>query len=481
MGRTAITDAELIAASRRGDATAFGEIVDRYQRAVSAVSYSGTGDRTLSEDVAQDTFVTAWRQLSALREIERLPAWLCGIARNLARAARRRRGREVPIDDHDVVATDSPFDAVSDREADQVVAAALERVPERYREPLVLFYCEHQSVKAVAQALGISEQATHQRLSRGRQHLADGVTGLVERTLERRNTKRNLAAAVVAAIAVIGPSQVKASTTTTKATTTTRGKGLTMLKIAAAIAVVSAVAGTGYLSVRTSTDPARSQPTSASAPTSGSSPGSVQTVTRTTQGPTPPALPAQLGTTQAQAGTVEGIALDCPSVARHMTDLAVQTQPDLLRQSGPGPHRGRHEARARQIRAPMLGGALVGEVHGLPRGRRRCVHATRGLPAPGSGRRRTSHRDRFPMASRSSPARRSFADPPSRGVDFLTTGHSRRSSRRTRMWCARCCGGSSGAFMPRRSRMSRRSHSSASTAPCRASSRMGRHGCRRGS
>ena len=78
-----MTDIELIAASRRGDASAFGQIVERYQRAVCAVSYSGTGDRALSEDVAQDTFVTAWRQLAALREIERLPAWLCGIARNL--------------------------------------------------------------------------------------------------------------------------------------------------------------------------------------------------------------------------------------------------------------------------------------------------------------------------------------------------------------------------------------------------------------
>lgn len=92
MGNTT-TDAELIAASRGGDAAAFGQIVERYQRAVCAVSYAGTRDRALSEDVAQDTFVTAWRQLPALREIDRLPAWLCGIARNLARSARRRRGR----------------------------------------------------------------------------------------------------------------------------------------------------------------------------------------------------------------------------------------------------------------------------------------------------------------------------------------------------------------------------------------------------
>src|SRR2546423_4059943 len=107
MGRT---DGELIEASRRGDRVAFGEIVARYQQVVAAVAYSGTRDRTLGEDVAQDAFVIAWRKLDSLRDVERLPAWLCGIARQRARAATRTRGREAPLDD--ISADTTPFDAL---------------------------------------------------------------------------------------------------------------------------------------------------------------------------------------------------------------------------------------------------------------------------------------------------------------------------------------------------------------------------------
>ena len=50
-----------------------------------------TGDRALSEDIAQETFVAAWRSLSTLRDPTKLGEWLRGIARNLARKARRER------------------------------------------------------------------------------------------------------------------------------------------------------------------------------------------------------------------------------------------------------------------------------------------------------------------------------------------------------------------------------------------------------
>jgi DNA-directed RNA polymerase specialized sigma24 family protein len=65
MGRS---DAELLEASRRGERDAFAALIERYQGVVCAVSYSRTGDRALSEDVAQDTFIAAWRQLGQIRE-----------------------------------------------------------------------------------------------------------------------------------------------------------------------------------------------------------------------------------------------------------------------------------------------------------------------------------------------------------------------------------------------------------------------------
>src|SRR5580704_15412991 len=83
MGTIEKTDVELVEASRRGELEAFGHLVARYQDLVCAVSFSSTGDPVLSEDVAQETFVAAWRHLDRVREPRRLGSWLCGIARNL--------------------------------------------------------------------------------------------------------------------------------------------------------------------------------------------------------------------------------------------------------------------------------------------------------------------------------------------------------------------------------------------------------------
>src|SRR5688572_24125830 len=134
MGHTiTATDAELLEASKRGEHAAFGSIVERYQDVVCAVSYSRTRDQALSEDVAQETFLAAWRQLHQLREPGRLRSWLCGIAANLAAKARKRGARETLVE-IEVAAQENPFDAVSDAQAERVVGEALERVPETYRD-----------------------------------------------------------------------------------------------------------------------------------------------------------------------------------------------------------------------------------------------------------------------------------------------------------------------------------------------------------
>jgi RNA polymerase sigma factor (sigma-70 family) len=222
MGTIARTDVELVEASRRGEHEAFGPLVARYQDVICAVSYSSTRDSGLIEDVAQETFIAAWSQLDRLRDTARLRPWLCGIARNLARNARKRRRREEVIDADDHVATDaSPFEATARGEAERVVRQALARIPDVYREVLVLYYRDHQSIREVAATLGTTEASAMQRLSRARRYLADGVHELVKRSLQDRRPRRDLVAAVLAAIAVITVApRVDASPT----------KGSTMLK-----------------------------------------------------------------------------------------------------------------------------------------------------------------------------------------------------------------------------------------------------------
>src|SRR6516165_2166216 len=79
----------------QGSAPAFEVLVARYQSLVCSVAYSACGNLAQSEDVAQETFWTAWRQRASLEQPDRLKAWLCGVARNLAKNARRRASRPV--------------------------------------------------------------------------------------------------------------------------------------------------------------------------------------------------------------------------------------------------------------------------------------------------------------------------------------------------------------------------------------------------
>lgn len=201
------TDADLVARARNGNRDAFGTIVERYQALVCAIAYSGTGDLSRSEDLAQETFLAAWRQLAQLREPGSLRAWLSGIARNLVQNARRRDGREPtagaePLDEAApaVEPLPAPAQAAMSREEEAILWRALERIPELYREPLVLFYREGQSVARVAEALDATEEAVRQRLSRGRKLLQEQVAAFVEGALERSTPGRSFTLGVLAAL-----------------------------------------------------------------------------------------------------------------------------------------------------------------------------------------------------------------------------------------------------------------------------------------
>jgi zinc protease len=191
----------------QGSAPAFEVLVARYQSLVCSVAYSACGNLAQSEDVAQETFWTAWRQCASLQQPDRLKAWLCGIARNLAKNARRRESRPVEsaatLDVTSELASDEPGPAALavSHEEESLVWQALERIPETYREPLILFYREDRSVAEVAGALAVSEDAVKQRLSRGRGMLQERVAELVEGGLRRSRPNRRFTVTVMAGLA----------------------------------------------------------------------------------------------------------------------------------------------------------------------------------------------------------------------------------------------------------------------------------------
>ncbi|MCU0784841.1 MAG: sigma-70 family RNA polymerase sigma factor [Verrucomicrobia bacterium] len=249
MPATEHSDAELVAQSLADDREAFGRIVSRYQSLICSLAYNATGSLSASEDLAQQTFLTAWQRLRQLREPAKLRAWLCGIARGLTSNAVRRQTHQpvhaaVPLDAiHDLPASaPTPDERAITREEEAILWRSLERIPDDYREPLILFYREGESIERVAAALELSEDAIRQRLSRGRKLLHQQVLALVEGTLRQTKPGKAFTLGVVAALPLLATTATAATAATATAT-----KGGSAAKAAGAAGMWSVLLSSGML------------------------------------------------------------------------------------------------------------------------------------------------------------------------------------------------------------------------------------------
>jgi RNA polymerase sigma factor (sigma-70 family) len=175
------------------DAAAFTALVRRHGPAVLTACRQVLGDGPDADDVFQATFLVLWRDAGKVRRGASVGAWLYSVAHRLACRARAeaawRRRREQLAAGGAPEAVPPPD--VSWREACAVLHEELDRLPERFRLPLILCYLEGKSRDEAARALGWSVGALRGRLERGREHL--------RRRLVRRGI--GLSAGLLAAIA----------------------------------------------------------------------------------------------------------------------------------------------------------------------------------------------------------------------------------------------------------------------------------------
>jgi RNA polymerase sigma-70 factor, ECF subfamily len=154
---------ELVARVRSGDEEAFRLIFDRYSRPVLSFIFDMVGDRDRAEDLAQETFVRAFRALSGLRDETKLSTWLFSIAKNVARESLRSRRRDaanVEIDGeesfelHDQGRT--PAGQLLDKELSGVIQSALMRLDEDKRMVFTLKVLQQRSYEEIAEITGFS-------------------------------------------------------------------------------------------------------------------------------------------------------------------------------------------------------------------------------------------------------------------------------------------------------------------------------------
>lgn len=205
-------DSDLIARSLEGDRDAYADLVRRHQSVVCALTYAACGDVHQSEDLAQETFLTAWKNLRKLHDPSTLRAWLRGIARNLCRNAFRKTANAPAVALEDIAtpvdaSSRAPIDQAISREEQTILWQNLAKLPEDYREVMILYYRQGESTAAVAEAMEISEDNVRQRLSRGRAMLAQRIEGLIDRGLRDSAPGQGFATAVVAALPALAASK----------------------------------------------------------------------------------------------------------------------------------------------------------------------------------------------------------------------------------------------------------------------------------
>ena len=180
-----MTDGELVRQALAGQPAAYDQLARRWAARVLAVCHArvGCAGRAAAEDLAQEALLRGLRGLSTLADPDRFGAWLIGIAvRTCLDWLKSAQRTEVSLDAI-AVGADLPGsqarrqaderDASDRRERLEQLMREVERLPQQYREVLMLYYYQDCTYRELADALGVSPATINARLTKARAMLAE--------------------------------------------------------------------------------------------------------------------------------------------------------------------------------------------------------------------------------------------------------------------------------------------------------------------
>lgn len=162
----------LVAAAREGDQGAFGQLYERYARMVHGILLARVPVVDV-EDLVQDVFVRAMRQVHTLRDVNCFGGWLATVARNRANDYHRRSVELVELNE------EAPNQAREKRKSDEpgddgaAILGVIRGLPEAYRETLILRLVEGMTGPEIAERTGLTAGSVRVNLHRGMQMLRE--------------------------------------------------------------------------------------------------------------------------------------------------------------------------------------------------------------------------------------------------------------------------------------------------------------------
>lgn len=192
-------EGQLIASILGGNTHEFHNLIRPYERTVYVMALTLLKNEADAEDVAQEAFLKAFRNLKSFRSESKFSTWLISITLNEARSRLRRKNAmpmeslDEPVDEQGHVSPallrdwrEIPSEAVERMEVRQLLQQAVADIPMIYRETFVLRDIEELSVNETAETLGISVASVKVRLHRARMMLQQRLTP----QLKQLNPKR---------------------------------------------------------------------------------------------------------------------------------------------------------------------------------------------------------------------------------------------------------------------------------------------------
>ena len=168
---SAANDEALVARVVAGDAAAFEGIVRRWQSPLLNLAWRFCRDRGRAEEMAQEAFLRAFRNLAQFRGDSAFSTWLFALATNLYRTEVRRLPATPLSLDEIAEPSDPRMASFEDSSRDESLRRAVLALPAKYRDAVLLFYFHEQDVPAAARTLRIPEGTVKARLFRGRELL----------------------------------------------------------------------------------------------------------------------------------------------------------------------------------------------------------------------------------------------------------------------------------------------------------------------
>ena len=208
-------DAQLIQRILSGDDSAFNALVQKYQKGVHALAWRKIGDFHYAEEITQDTFLQAYKNLSTLSNPDQFAGWLYVIATRLCIDWQRKQKfvpqslQEVPVKEIEASAytcyISEKQETASRERRYEIVEKILKRLPESERTVVTLHYLGEMTAKEIGRFLGVSVGTIDSRLHRARKRLKNSEELLVREVLEGVHLSAHISQNIMREVADLKP------------------------------------------------------------------------------------------------------------------------------------------------------------------------------------------------------------------------------------------------------------------------------------